>query len=921
MLFKSAVNIDEEIYKSFGDLFGEKIVNGRRLSVEETIGTLTAELEADIEKALVERRRLLNSRDPVIARYAFPSWDTRFEHPVDGSVRSFREIVQGLIDNFLGRDSELVWRLNEYAPIPDEAHPLKNPGLELTGPWHPIDMAIKQINADVSAIMGPDDEDAAPPDYLPYGSKEGEIGLFASRRNEHLLLSGEIHEATVKRKGEARLYRIEKPREKWPTSFHRVPGMHLRTPYIRVNGKPAPSIIVDYVIHALNDFEPLRRRGSMPYFYQPKVQTPSEAGAVAKILWRLERLMGAEKPGTFIKLKALYEEGNAGRFLPVIMWLWRYWLIGTNVGRWDYTASLIEMWKDERVLPDPQNGSLMGMTAPHMMVYQKYNALMNLMAGVNRGELVGGAPIGGMNAVMLYAKTDPYGRDRHNAVTLRSMWLDKLRERLIGLIFVPHQGTPPNGKITLSDILEGRVRGRLYDCYRQSWVASPDEQYVAAGNKPLRTPLEKLQELLDAPEEWEVVDGARVAPKVSSGLTDAEKRMLSGLGLVDGAGRITPWVINEDSVDTPEKLFSTIWGEKGLWGGLYDIPTGEITAENIQHAFYMAANYGFQVLNGNLAAAIDDYKLFPGRVVRFMNDLATYRIFVSWLWSVVHHSAKVTRNGWLCASKLTDDGVIPALESIKIATGTPFTAELLERLWELHNQWTQSFFEEFDRLAAIRIIASTLIDRHARKAAGDAARSVLVDQAVRALVKSLRMGAPTEEVARSLTSLFECDEDKLVEDLKIVNLASQISKILSKTYGAPPDYRRELTFEQAATRISILLNRETSTLVAEVDALAPRFDRAKAPIIMDILRRQLVCPKYIQHSARVLFVVADKNDVERRNILNAIYYVEANGSPIFRDEAGLPSRRMLVETVEAGRLPKYALEAHDYVYDEYEENI
>ena len=44
----------------------------------------------------------------------------------------------------------------------------------------------------------------------------------------------------------------------------------------------------------------------------------------------------------------------------------------------------------------------------------------------------------------------------------------------------------------------------------------------------------------------------------------------------------------------------------------------------------MAANYGFQILNGNFAAAIDDYELS----LRFMNDLATYRIDVSWLWSL-----------------------------------------------------------------------------------------------------------------------------------------------------------------------------------------------------------------------------------------------------------------------------------------------
>ena len=52
----------------------------------------------------------------------------------------------------------------------------------------------------------------------------------------------------------------------------------------------------------------------------------------------------------------------------------------------------------------------------------------------------------------------------------------------------------------------------------------------------------------------------------------------------------------------------------------------------------MAANYGFQILNGNFAAAIDDYEL----KLRFMNDLATYRINVSWIWSLVHHQAVIT---------------------------------------------------------------------------------------------------------------------------------------------------------------------------------------------------------------------------------------------------------------------------------------
>ncbi|WP_255776212.1 MULTISPECIES: hypothetical protein [Metallosphaera] len=35
------------------------------------------------------------------------------------------------------------------------------------------------------------------------------------------------------------------------------------------------------------------------------------------------------------------------------------------------------------------------------------------------------------------------------------------------------------------------------------------------------------------------------------------------------------------------------------------------------------------------------------------------------------------------------------------------------------------------------------------------------------------------------------------------------------------------------------------------------FDRSKAPVIMDVLRRQMLCPN-LQNSGRVLFITADK---------------------------------------------------------------
>src|SRR5262249_59948019 len=150
------------------------------------------------------------------------------------------------------------------------------------------------------------------------------------------------------------------------------------------------------------------------------------------------------------------------------------------------------------VYPDPQS---IGMASPNMIAYQRYNALMMLMAGMKNGELENAAPIGGMAAVMIYQQSDAYGRSRYNPLALRAMVIDKLRERMLGLIFVPDQPLPAGQQPTLEDILSKRVKGHLYDAYRQSWVASPEPAYVAAGNTPLQTPVAELQSIVDAARE------------------------------------------------------------------------------------------------------------------------------------------------------------------------------------------------------------------------------------------------------------------------------------------------------------------------------------------------------------------------------------------------------------------------------------
>jgi len=664
------------------------------MDVDAAIAALTRELRGDIADALAARRTSLNSPAPAREKYSWPAWIETFHDPVTDRAWSFREIVQGLLDNGFGRDTPLRWRLNADVPVPPDANPLDNPGLELTGPWHPLDMAFNALNSDAPMNM-PDFEDASPAHFRPSGAPDGEpIGVFAALRNAKEIFEGQWSDRAfeVTKKGQRRSYRLTKAPPQWPTRFVRPPGIHVRFDAVRVDGDPAPGLVVVATRWVLENYAALKSAGTGVYFYIPKIQTPQEALIVETLLARLEAIVGA--PIGSFKIKVLYEEGNAGRYLPAIAWTLRRRLLGTNVGRWDYLGSLIEMWKDDPagVYPDPQS---IGMASPNMIAYQRYNALVMLLAG--------GAPIGGMAAVMIYPPNDSYGRQRYNPRALRAMTIDKLRERLLGLI---------------------RFRGRAHDLYRQSWVASPEPSYVAAGMTPLQAKIEDLKAIVDD-------------------LDSAERAVFAARGLLTAEGAIAPWAIDDAAIDAPQRLLSA-----ERWDAIYGVPQGDVTIERVQHAFYMAANYGFQILNGNFAAAIDDYELH----LRFMNDLATYRIDVAWLWTLLHHQARITKDGWLKGPELTEDGVVPAKNVYEVKAGTRMTPELFEKVLELHDAWTSAFFAEQDRR-------------------GDAGR----------------------------------------------------------------------------------------------------FDRSKAPIIMEVLRRQLPSPRYIQHSATVLFAVASADADGRARILDALF--------------------------------------------------
>jgi len=307
--------IRKDVLQRFPELFGAKKVNGREVSVDETIATLTRELRPAIAEALNARRTLLESREHVRKKYAWPKWEEAFEDPITGRLWTFRQIVQGMIDNFLGRQSEWRWRLNDEVPIPADVHPLDNPGLELTGPWHPLDMAFNALNSDAPQNM-PDFEDASPSHFQPQGTpKDQPVGTFAALQNAKEILEGRWASKAyeVVKKDKKRSYNINRPHQQWPTRLVRPPGIHVLYEHLSVDDEPVPGLIAVVVLWVFNNYDALKRAGTGVYFYIPKMQTPREALIVEKLLARVEGIIGVPA-GTF-KIKILYEEGNGGRYL------------------------------------------------------------------------------------------------------------------------------------------------------------------------------------------------------------------------------------------------------------------------------------------------------------------------------------------------------------------------------------------------------------------------------------------------------------------------------------------------------------------------------------------------------------------------------------------------------------------------------
>jgi malate synthase len=232
-----------------------------------------------------------------------------------------QEIDGGKMPDFLPETRDIRESDWQVTSVPAD---LQDRRVEITGPTE-RKMVINALNSGARVFMA-DCEDSQAPTWD--NVVQGHINLrdAVGRTIEHeangkrYALSGQI--ATL----------IVRPR-----------GWHLPEKHILLEGQPVPGALVDFGLYLFHNAAELKKQGTGPYFYLPKLESHLEAR-----LWSDVVDSGA------IKATVLIETILAAFEMDEILYELRDHIVGQNCGRWDYIFSFIKTFSryPEFVLPD-----------------------------------------------------------------------------------------------------------------------------------------------------------------------------------------------------------------------------------------------------------------------------------------------------------------------------------------------------------------------------------------------------------------------------------------------------------------------------------------------------------------------------------------------------------------------------------------
>lgn len=284
------------------------------------------------------------------------------------------------------------WRIE----LPDY---LKDQRNQMTGPADDAELVVKMLNSGAPGVMI-DLEDS-----MANFWENLERGI----NNAISALHGELSYYDFKRDMKVPIFSSNNT-----AAIVRVRGLHISQGGI-IQGELTSASIYDTARIAFGvDRAKLRHNLT---FYIPKSESAEEALFWRDLFQRIEELLGWEK--NYIKCFALIESHPIAYQMEEFIYNLRDYLVGLNLGRWDYMASLIHFnFEDPQwVLPDRN-------TIPHDVAF--FQTLRHLMVEIchKRGILA----IGGMTALF---------PNRQNAElnerALKVLEADKRNEAEIGM--------------------------------------------------------------------------------------------------------------------------------------------------------------------------------------------------------------------------------------------------------------------------------------------------------------------------------------------------------------------------------------------------------------------------------------------------------------------------------------------------------
>ena len=221
------------------------------------------------------------------------------------------------------------WRVGE---VPSD---LKDRRVEITGPAGDRKMVINALNSGASTYMA-DFEDSQAPTWRE--SLEGQVNLRDAVRGTISHLSPE-----------GKVYRLNPDPA---TLIVRPRGLHLAESHLLVEGEEAAASFFDFGLFLYHNADQLRKKGSGPYFYVPKLEGHLEARLWDRVCSAAEERL--ELLRDTIKLTVLIETLPAAFEMDEVLYELKDRVAGLNCGRWDYIFSYTKKLRNHSryLLPD-----------------------------------------------------------------------------------------------------------------------------------------------------------------------------------------------------------------------------------------------------------------------------------------------------------------------------------------------------------------------------------------------------------------------------------------------------------------------------------------------------------------------------------------------------------------------------------------